>query len=178
VGSTSQRKRGRIPPLYLGIIFVLLAVILTLLILLERALSLQNHFLPSFLIGALILAVIYAVPTLIIFRNIKLHGFLKHLFSFTLTPLFVVLMCLNIVLTYKFVPGLFHWFQKLGALSRPADVSFLLRHIYFYGFGSLFMVVVFLIACSISIPLCYGWYRLLLRWDERRSKNTVENPLQ
>lgn len=178
MGPTSQRKRGRIPPLYLGLIFVLLAVILTLLVLLEKSLSLQNHIPLSFLIGVLILAVIYAVPTLIIIRNINLHGFLKYLFSFTLTPLFVVLMCLNIVLTYKFVPGLFHWFQKLGALSRPADPSFLLRHVYFYGFGSLFMVVVFLIACSISIPLCYGWYRLFLRLDKGRSKNTAENPLQ
>ncbi len=168
-----QRKEGKMAARLVGLIFILLAFIVTLLILLEKSLRLQGNLLMSLLITGLILAVIYGVPTWIIFRNVKLQGFLKVLFSFTITPLFIALMCLNIVWTYKFAPSLFNWFQTLDALSRPANVSFFLSYIYFYGFGALFLVVIFLISCSISIPLCYGWYRLLVRLDRGRQKHAA-----
>jgi len=174
-----QRNGRKMAARLTGLIFILLASVVALLILLEKSLRLQTNLFMSLLITGLILAIIYGVPTWIIFRNVNLQGFLKYFFSFTITPLFIALMCLNIVWTYKFAPSLFQWFHTLGALSRPADVSFFLSYIYFYGFGALFMVVIFLISCSISIPLCYGWYRLLLRLDQRRPKHPAgETPSQ
>lgn len=166
-------NEGKIAARLVGLIFILLAFIVTLLILLEKSLRLQENIVMGLLIAGLILAIIYGVPTWIIFRNVKLQGFLKYFFSFTLIPLFIGLMCLNIVLTYKLAPGLFNWFQTLGALSRPDNVPFFLGYFYFYGFGALFLVVIFLISCSISIPLCYGWYRLLVRLDQGRHKPAV-----
>jgi hypothetical protein len=151
------------------ILFFLLLSLAAFLLALEKF---KRFWISDFLIWATLILIsiaVYIFPMWIFFRNAKLHGFLKYLFSITIVPLFLSLLGANVVISYKFFPRLFDWYDKLGP-----------PHLFRSPEDFLFLPLVFLISCSISIPLCIGWYLLLRTVDNRlqkRGEGKITNPI-
>lgn len=161
-------KKATLYDKVLILFFLLLSLALFLLVLEKVKRGWVSDILLWGLLGLILLAV-YLFPTWIFIRNVRLRGFLKYFFSITIVPFFLCLMCANIVMTHRFFPRLFDWYEKLGPphlFRKPED--------FFY------MPVVFLISCSISIPLCIGWYMLLRSLDrrlQRRGEAKMPGPI-
>lgn len=68
----------------------------------------------AFLIAALIFIIV--APSYIVFRNIPLKGFPKYLYSFSVVPLFIILMVVNFRLLSKGFPSFTDW--SLGIATK------------------------------------------------------------
>jgi hypothetical protein len=99
----------------------------------------------AIIIGSLLL-LFFLPPTWIAFRNTKFRMLLRILFSFTVVPLFMVLMTMNYFYVADHFPSLVDLFNSIPE-GRKSDKSA--------------AVLAFLLTCPIAVLGCYLWYKLL-----------------
>ncbi len=103
--------------------------------------------LTGLLIVYALFCMIYLPITWVMLRNVRLRGFLRYLFCLTLVPVFIVILAAAVLNASNFLPGLREVYLRVEGTRAGMWV-----------------------AAALAIPgvlVCWLWYWLLLRIDER-----------
>jgi hypothetical protein len=105
----------------------------------------KGEIIFAIIIGSLLL-LFFVPPTWIAFRNTKFRMPIRVLFSFTVVPLFMVLMAINYFYVADHFPSLVDLFNSLPDGRKSGKSASMLA---------------FLLTCPIAVLGCYLWYKLL-----------------
>ncbi len=106
---------------------------------------------------AFLVVLVYIPGTWVMFRCIKLRGWVKVLFCLTIVPVFTIFMLFNMWVSNKLLPGIFRFVDSLVDMGMSEGG---LRGAVFWAF---------LFSTPIAIGLSYAWYRGALWLDERHN---------
>lgn len=105
----------------------------------------KGEIIFAIIIGSLLL-LFFVPPTWIAFRNTKFRMPLRVLFSFTIVPLFMVLMTMNYFYVADHFSSLVDLFNSIPEGSKSGKSASMLA---------------FLLTCPLAVLGCYLWYKLL-----------------
>jgi hypothetical protein len=105
----------------------------------------KGEIIFAIIIGSLLL-LFFVPPTWIAFKNTKFRTSLRFLFSFTVVPLFMVLMTINYFYIADHFPSLVDLFNSIPEGRKSGKSASMLA---------------FLLTCPVAVLGCYLWYKLL-----------------